>query len=198
MIHLAVSWTVLVGLAGPVASYVQDPEISRGDLATGHDPGLPLWSICRSSASGDPQWTAATEEERGTGRPRAPWDEDSGGGQAVSGGETSVPVFWIPCETWGSALLSRDEGAMGGAHGGDGEEIPVCVDDAQCGPVTPKKAPCFFAFSAAKAALLSQAAPPDLLPCQAGERQLGGQARAGFPRAPFRPPDVKPRFEMRS
>lgn len=183
---------VLWGLLGQGVASARSAADPESPFAP--EPGPPLWSICATYAQPAHRATheGAADERNGRNAvrirmPRSPEPvlletlaelppgQDSGGG-------------WAHCVPWGPGITGASSGSLMSASSRDDDEIPICLEGAQCSPVSPERPTASTVFNAHKAEMpqgglaigLSVRGPS--VACDLGD------FCEGFPEAPFEPP----------
>jgi len=186
----AATWSVLLGLLGPEPLHARSAPELEGS-ATG-DQGAPLWSICKSFAqpAGRTVQDGSHDERhgRGTIKIRLPRSPEPAVLETLSDHGPEAPVSWANCVPWGPGITGASSGSLMSASDRDDDEIPICLEGAQCSPVSAKRPVASATFSAAKAMIPFEASPcgPWILLSLPGE--VSGDPLSGYPLAPFEPP----------
>lgn len=190
MLHVAVTWSVLVGLTGPAQAPVRRLEqpvpAAEPEGPALPEAGTPLWSYCRPELGSRKGARASGPSRRAADRHAADRSAEHPEAESVVA-ETPVPASWLPCLPGAPGLAGESASSMG-SSGDDGEDAPICVEDVECSPVSPKQAPYTVSFSASKAVIFVASLPP-LAPVRLRQGSRGpGGAAPGFPEPPFEPP----------
>lgn len=180
------SFAVVGALMGSPAALAHATDLE----ALGPDePEAPLWSFCATYSPPANRGESTPEERhRTTIKIRTPKRQ----APKILETRAELPPDQDPslghCVPWGPGITGASAGSQMSASGRDEDEIPICVEGAQCGPVSPKRPTSTVWFSAAKAVMPCFPWTGWLLvPGDLSSLSLG-KGHAGYARALFRPP----------
>ncbi|MDY0001772.1 MAG: hypothetical protein RBU30_10785 [Polyangia bacterium] len=197
---VATIWCVLWGLTGPGVTHAR--SLAEVEVSGAHETGAPLWSICRSFA----QPAARTFHEHGPDerhsrssiKIRVPTGPEPLILETLAEGNSGydMPGGRAHCVPWGPGITGASSGSLMSASSRDDDEIPICLEGAQCSPVSPERPSAYYTFSADKADLT----PPTVwsMFCNSAPASCLhlGALRPGYPEAPFKPPRARRATEL--